>query len=123
MLTLTDAQYQTFLACDTQNFVVAVADQFLNKRREMLAEPGRTEIIARMRAAYDNGINLGFTSAGHLIYLMYMSADYPGIFERPMAQRYLLKPGAAPEQRLDEIKAILSHVTTTAQQREEESQR
>jgi len=56
-----------------------------------------------------NGRHLGFTSTGHLVYMMYMSADYPGLFERPGTQQYLTKPGATPEQRLDDMKAVLRH--------------
>ncbi|WP_040502121.1 hypothetical protein [Herbaspirillum sp. YR522] len=121
MLTLTEAQYQKFLARDVQNFIAAVADQFLSEREDMRTDPGREEVLKRMQAAYDNGRHLGFASTGHLIYMMYMSADYPALFERPGAQRYLSKPGATPEQRLDEMKAVLRHLGTTAKQREEES--
>ncbi|WP_432239883.1 hypothetical protein [Herbaspirillum robiniae] len=107
MLTLTNAQYQTFLARDTQNFVAAVADQFLAKRPEMLTDPGRTEIIARMQTAYDTAQQLGFTSTPHMVYMMYIEADGPGMFADEMIRHYLTRPGATPEQRLDDFDALL----------------
>ncbi|QJQ03515.1 hypothetical protein C798_25740 [Herbaspirillum rubrisubalbicans Os34] len=121
MLTLTEDQYKKFLASDVQNFIAAVADEFLSEREDMRGNPGRSEVILRMQSAYDNGLNLGFTSTGHLIYMMYMSADYPKLFERPETQRYLSKSGALPEQRLDEMKSVLRHLGSTVKQREEES--
>jgi hypothetical protein len=38
---------------------------------------------------------------------MYLSADAPGIHDDKLVDYYLRKPGATPEQRLDEIDAIL----------------
>lgn len=109
MLTLTEAQYQRFMARDTQHFTAAVADQYLADRPDMQASPGRAEVIARMQAAYDNGVRLGFTSTPHIVYMMYMSADAPQVFEDEVIQRYLGKAGATPEQRLDDLDAVLKN--------------
>lgn len=120
MLTLTEAQYQRFMARDTQHFVAAVADQYLAERPDMQESPGRAEVIARMQAAYDNGVRLGFTSTPHIVYMMYMSADLPALFERPGTQEYLTKPGATPEQRLDDMKAVLRLRARESGQEEEQ---
>ncbi|MDR6397276.1 hypothetical protein ACTOWA_04855 [Herbaspirillum seropedicae] len=107
MLKLTDSQYQQFLAGDTRNFIAAVADQFLAKRPEMQANPGRAEVIERMQNAYNGGLKMGFTSTPHLVYMMYMEADAPGLFEDETVRYYLTKPTSTPEQRLDDFDAIL----------------
>ncbi|WP_432239584.1 hypothetical protein [Herbaspirillum robiniae] len=109
MLTLTEAQYQKFLARDVENFVAAVADQFIAERKEAGDVLERPVVIARMRDAYDSGRDFGITSTGHLIYMMYLSADAPGIFEDEVVQRYIRKPGATPEQRLDELMCVLKN--------------
>lgn len=119
MLKITEEQFQKLQARDADNFVAAVADEFLADRPDLQAQPGRAEIIARMRAAYDNGLTLGFTETPALIYMMYMSADYPGIFERPGTQQYLSKPGATPEQRLNDMKDVLRYFARTSQQEQE----
>jgi hypothetical protein len=120
MLTLTEHQFQLLMADEEKHFINAVADQFLSMRSDMRQEPGRTAVIERMRAAYDNGIDLGFTSTGHLIYMMSLSADYPGLFAGPIVRSNLRKAGMTPEQRLDDMKSMVSHLITSAQQREEE---
>ncbi|RAM62717.1 hypothetical protein [Herbaspirillum rubrisubalbicans] len=119
MLKITEEQFQKVQARDTDNFVAAVADEFLADRPDLLAQPGRAEIIGRMRAAYDNGLNLGFTQTPSLIYMMYMSADLPGIFQQPETQQYLTKPGATPEQRLKDMKDVLRYFARTSGQEEE----
>ncbi|BEV17377.1 hypothetical protein HBDW_41650 [Herbaspirillum sp. DW155] len=119
MLRITEEQFQKIQARDTDNFVAAVADEFLADRPDLQAHPGRAEIIGRMRAAYDNGLNLGFTQTPSLIYMMYMSADLPGIFQRPQTQQYLSKPGATPEQRLSDMKDVLRYFARTSEQEEE----
>ncbi|UWE16341.1 hypothetical protein [Herbaspirillum huttiense] len=55
-----------------------------------------------------------------LIYMMYLSADWPGLFRRPGTVRYLRRPGATPEQRLDDMIAVL-HKLAAPQDEERKS--
>jgi hypothetical protein len=89
------------------DFVIAVADQFLAKRADMASQPGRATVIERMLAAYTYAIRIGFRSTPHIVHLMYLSADAPGIHDDPLVDAYLRKPGATPEQRFDELIAVM----------------
>jgi hypothetical protein len=107
MLKLNEAQWQALQQGETRGFVVGVCDDFLRNRPEMLAQLGRKVVLARMQAAYDYAIRIGFASTPHVVRLMYLSADAPGIHDDKLVDYYLRKPGATPEQRLDEIDAIV----------------
>ena len=39
--------------------------------------------------------------------MMYLAADAPGIHDDPLVDAYLRKPGATPEQRFDELIAVM----------------
>ena len=103
MLTLSKAQWQALQKHDAGHFVAAVADQFLSNRPDMGRHPGRDTVIARMRAAHDHAVSLGFASTPHIVRLMYLYADAPRIHNDRLIDGYLRKPGATPEQRLDDM--------------------
>lgn len=108
MLKLSEAQWEEIQARDTHQFVAAVCDQFLAKRPDMQDRPGRTAVQGRMQAAHDHAARIGFTSTPHIVRLMYLAADAPGIQDDPLIDIYLHKPGATPEQRLDDMLAVLN---------------
>lgn len=107
MLTLDERQWQALQACEANQFVATVCDQFLAKRPELLNEPGREVILGRMQAAHDYAQRIGFSSTPHIVWLMYMTADAPTLIVDPVIEEYLRKPGATPEQRLDDLDAVL----------------
>lgn len=43
----------------------------------------------------------------HIVRLMYLAADAPGIHADPLINAYLRKHGALPEQRLDDMLAVM----------------
>ncbi len=107
MLTLDESQWQALLACDARQFVAAVCDQFLAKRPELVSDPGRDAILGRMQAAHDHAQRIGFTSTQHIVWLMYVAGDAPTLVTDPVIEAYLRKPGATPEQRLDDLAAAM----------------
>lgn len=109
MLTLTEAQWQTLQQGEARQFVAAVCDEFLDNRPEMREQPGRDEVLARMQDAYGYAARAGFTSTPHIVRLMVLSADAPHIHDDPLVDHYLRKPGATPEQRLDDLNALMKH--------------
>lgn len=109
MLKLSKTQWQQLQARDTHQFVAAVRDQFLGNRPEMGEQPGGEVVLAHMQAAYDYATIAGFTSTPHIVRLMYLAADAPRIHADPLVDRYLRKPGATPEQRLDDLDAVINH--------------
>lgn len=108
MITLDHKQWVALQERDAQLFVVAVCDQFLVTRSEMLERPGRPEVLKRMQAAHGYAAGVGFTSTSHIVRLMYLFADAPGLHEDPLVEAYLRKPGEAPEQRLDDVLAVVN---------------
>ena len=109
MLTLTEAQWQTLQQGEARQFVAAVCDEFLTNRPEMREQPGREVVLVRMQDAYDYAARAGFTSTPHIVRLMYLSADAPRIHDDPLVDHYLRKPGATPEQRLDDLDALMKN--------------
>ena len=107
MLRLDERQWQALQACDARQFVATVCDQFLAERSDLVEDPGRESISARMNAAYDYAKRLGFTSVPHIVWLRYMAADAPTLVTDPVIETYLRKPGATPEQRLDDLERVL----------------
>jgi len=107
MLRLDERQWQALQACEANQFVATVCDQFLAKRPELLQAPGREVILGRMQAAHDYAERISFTSTPHIVWLMYMTADAPTLIVDPVIEDYLCKPGATPEQRLDDLDAVL----------------
>lgn len=109
MLTLTEAQWQALQQGEARQFVAAVCDGFLAKRPEVHERPGREVVLTRMQDAFDYAARAGFTSTPHIIRLMHLSADAPRIHDDPLVDHYLRKPGATPEQRLDDLDAVMEH--------------
>lgn len=108
MLTLDDAQWRELQARDARQFAAAVCEQFLANRPEMVEHPGREAVQARMQAAHDYAVRVGFTSTPHIVRLMYLAADAPFIHDDPLVDSYLRKPGATPEQRLDDLISVIN---------------
>ncbi len=107
MLTLNDSQWAELTARDTTSFVAAVCDQYLLTRPDRAVAPGREAILTQMNGAHDYAGRIGFTATPHIVRWLYLAADAPGIHEDKMVDAYLRKPGAPPEQRLDEILAVV----------------
>ena len=109
MLTLTKVQWRALQQNEARQFVAVVCDGFLVSRPEMRTRPGRDEVMRRMQEAHDYAARTDFTSTPHIVRLMYLAADAPRIFEDPLVDRYLRKPGATPEQRLDDLDAVINY--------------
>jgi len=109
MLTLTDAQWQTLQQAEARQFVAGVCDDFLANRPEMREQPGRELIARRMQGACDYAARVGFVSTPHIVRLMHLAAHAPCIHDDPVVNGYLRKSGATPEQRLDELDALIRH--------------
>lgn len=109
MLTLTEAQWRALQQSEANQFVAAVCDAFLAHRTDMREHPGREAVLARMQAAYDYAARVGFCSTTHIVRLLHWAADAPRIHDEPPVDRYLRKPGATPEQRLDELGAVVQY--------------
>ncbi len=56
---------------------------------------------------HDYAEHLGFTSTPHIVWLMYLVADAPALISDPVIEAYLRKAGATPEQRLDDMAAVM----------------
>ena len=108
MLTLSEAQWRDLQASDARQFVAAVCDQFLADRPDMAASPGRDVVRSHMHTAHDYAARVGFTSTPHIVRLMYLAADAPGIHDDPLVDAHLRKPGATHEQRLDDLLAVMN---------------
>lgn len=108
MLTLNEAQWRALQAHDNRQFVLTVVDQFLANRPDMLETLGKDGVAERMQAAHEYGTRLGFTSTPHMVRLMYLAADAPRIHDDPVVHHHLSKPGATPEQRLDDLLAVMN---------------
>jgi hypothetical protein len=109
MLRLTEAQWRALQQGEARQFVAAVCDEFLANRPEMREQPGHDTVLVRMQDVYDYAARAGFTSTPHIVRLMHWAADAPRIHDEPTVDRYLRKLGATPEQRLDELDALLRH--------------
>jgi hypothetical protein len=109
MLTLSEAQWRELQARDARQFVATVCHQFLGERPEVVKAPGGDAVLDRMQAAHDYAFRIGFSSTPHVVRLMYLAADAPGIHDDPVVDAYLRKPGATPEQRLDDLLAVINN--------------
>lgn len=108
MLTLNQEQWSQLKARDGATFAAAVCDQFLSTRPEMSASPGRQVVLTRMVAAQNYALRAGFVSTPHIVHLMYLSADAPAIHDDPVVDAHLRRKGATPEQRLDDLLAVVA---------------
>lgn len=107
MLKLSDAQWDELQRREAGQFVAAVCDQFLSKRPDMLDRPGRAAVQDRMQAAHAYAARIGLRSTPHVVRLLYLAADAPAIHDDPVVDAYLRKPGATPNQRLDDLLAVV----------------
>lgn len=107
MLTLDERQWQALKACDDRQFVAVICNQFLAGRPDRVADPGRDRVLETMQRAFDYAIRIGFTSRPHVVRLMCLAADAPGIHDDQPVDAYLRKQGATPEQRLDDLQAVM----------------
>ncbi len=109
MLLLSEKQWSQLQARDTQTFVDAVCEQYLGTHQASTTDTERQRIAATMQAAYDFAVHAGFTSTPHIVHLMYFAADAPGVLDEPAVKAQLSKPGATPEQRFDDLLAVVAH--------------
>jgi len=109
MLKLSQAQWDQLQTRDSHQFVAAVCDQFLSKRADMLDSLGWAAVYDRMQAAFDYGARIGLRSTSHIVRLLYLTADTPSIHNDALIDAYLRKPGATPEQRLDDMLAVINN--------------
>lgn len=107
MLTITDRQLQEIHAAMERRFPEEVCAQFLANRSELRDANSRVMLVERMQAAMKYAIDAGFKSIPHIVRLMYLAADAPHIHDHPLVDGYLRKPGATPEQRLDDLDAVM----------------
>jgi hypothetical protein len=109
VLKLSETQWRELQLRDARQFAAAVCDQFLSKRSDMLERPGREVVRQRMQAAQDYARRIGFVSTPHIVRLMYLAADAPAIHDDAVVDAYLRKSGAIPEQRLDDLLAVVNN--------------
>jgi hypothetical protein len=107
VIKLNAEQWDQLKVRDAGSFVAAVCEQFLSNRLEMVKAPGRGTVQDRMQAAHDYAGSAGFTNTPHIVQFMYMAADYPGFHDDALVDIYLRKPGGTPEQRFDDMLAVL----------------
>lgn len=107
MLTLNDDQWKALQEAEAYNFVSLVCDYYLSHRAEIVEVQARSMVLTRMRAAYEFAHASGFSSTPHIVRLMYLEADAPGILSDRLVISYLSKPGCSPEQRLDDLDAVM----------------
>lgn len=106
---LSEAQWRELQALDARQFVAAVCKQFLAGRPQMQQSPDRAAaLLDRLQAAHDYTVRAGFSSTPHIVRFMYLAADALGIHNDPLVDTYLRKPGATPEQRLDDLIAVMN---------------
>ncbi|MGW8391618.1 hypothetical protein [Pseudoduganella sp. HUAS MS19] len=75
----------------------------------MAVQPAASAVYRHMLRAFDFGRRLGFQSTPHVIRLMYLAADAPGFHEDAAVSAHLRRTGAPPEQRLDDLFAVMNH--------------
>lgn len=110
MITLNQDQWRLLQASDTRNYVAAVCDEFLAARPEMAENPGRETVCGRMQSAYDDALRMGFESTPHIVQWMYLVADAPAMLDDQALHAYLRRSGATPEQRLDDLFAVMKNL-------------
>ena len=115
MIMFGQAQWDQLKVRDVATFVAAVCNQFLADRPEMVIHPGREIVQERMQLARSFTDKADFTSSPHVVQFMYTAADYPGFYDDNLVAAYLLKPGATPEQRFDDLLAVYRHALSATE--------
>lgn len=105
MLTFSPAQWKALREDEAQRFVAAVADQLIVGRTGLQGQ--RPAVLDRLSAMHGMAAQLGFTSTPHIIRLLHLAADTPGLHQDPALRAWLTRPGQSPEQRLDELLAVV----------------
>jgi hypothetical protein len=109
MLTLSKEQWKQLQSRDDQQFTATVCDQYLASHPDMAQTPGREVVLNQMRMAREFADRLGFTDAPHIVQLMYLLTEAPALIDNPRFASHLRKPGATPEQRLDDLFAVMKY--------------
>lgn len=107
MLTLTPGQWQALREDDIERFVAAVADQLIAGRPGL--QDQRPAVLRRLSAMHRLAGEAGLTSTPHIIRLLHLAADAPGLHQDPGLRAWLSRPGQSPEQRLDDLFAVVDH--------------
>jgi DUF971 family protein len=82
------------------------------KTPRKVAAPGRDTILSQMESAHEYALRIGFSSNPHIVRWLYVEGDAPGIHDDKIIDAYLRKPGATPEQRLDDMLAVVMNELT-----------
>ena len=117
VITLSEEQLAQLKARDADAFVAAVCDQYLSASGTTPSNARRLKVQAMMQAAYDYALRCGFTSTPHIVHLMYFAVDAPGVLQEPAVRMQLEKPGATPEQRFDDLLAVVALELTRLEER------
>lgn len=107
MIAFDEAQWGQLKERDVAGFVASVCDQFLGGRPDMASIPGRAVVQQRMQSAREFTDRADFSSSPHVVQFMYMAADYPGFYDDKLVAAYISKPGCTPEQRFEDLLAVL----------------
>lgn len=108
MITLSEEQWSFLKRRDTASFVDSVCEQYIRTHEAFAPGTTREQTRAVMQAAYEFAERAGFTSTLHIVHLMYFAADAPGVLEEPAVYAQLRKPGSRPEQRFDDLLAVVA---------------
>jgi hypothetical protein len=84
-----------------------VADQLITGRPGLQDE--RSVVLKRLGATHRLAGEVGFTSSPHIIRLLHLAADAPGLHQDPDVRAWLSRLGQSPEQRLDDLLAVVDH--------------
>lgn len=107
MLTFTVGQWQALREDEAQRFVAAVADQLITGRPGL--QEKRAVVLKRLSAMHRLASEAGLTSSPHIIRLLHLAAGAPGLHQDPDLRAWLSRPGQSPEQRLDDLLAVVDH--------------
>lgn len=109
MLKLSESQWQALQEEEDRTWVQEVGAQFLEVHPDLKQSPGSGEIEQRMQSAYRYARSVGFTDGEHMAKLMGWMALAPGLLQDGLLETYLRKDGATPEQRLDDLEAVIQN--------------
>ena len=105
MLSFSPAQWQALREDEAQRFVAAVTDQLIAGRPNLQAQ--RPAVLKLLIAMHGLAAQVGLTSTPHIIRLLHLAADTPGLYEDPALRSWLTRPVQNPEQRLDELLSVV----------------
>jgi hypothetical protein len=108
MLELSQVQWEILQTHDANQFVDAVIREFMADRQDILEGLNLVRVKNSMHSAYNYAVRVGFKSTPHMVRMMYLAADAPGICDDPLVEAYIRKAPATPEQRLDDLLTLVS---------------